>query len=485
MFAETPVRGQPATRPQNLINMNSYTLPSRSIPLSSSWDVIVAGGGPTGCTAAAAAAREGARTLLIEFSGALGGSGTSALVPSWCPFSDKEKIIYRGMAEKVLNDCKAGMPHVAAEHVDWVPIDPERLKRVYDDLVTSSGAQVLFNTFLSAVESDDNGGVSTIIVSNKHGLSALQAKVFVDCTGDADLSAWAGAGFHLGDQSGDMMPATHCFVLSNVDEYALRHLYKDGPGLHASSPGSPCFKIIASGKYPLIPDGHICCNVIGPGTVGFNAGHLWKVDNTKPETVSPALIQGRKMAEQFRDALAEFCPKAFANAFLVMTGSQMGIRETRRIVGDYVLTLDDYISRRSFSDEICRNCYFIDIHHALEDVEKDNAEQKEGLKHTIHYQPGESHGIPYRSLVPKGLRNVLVAGRSISCERIVQGSVRVMPVCLAMGEAAGMAAAHAAQFHDGDVRGVDVDHLRQRLKEEGAYLPEMTEETPSQTLRSE
>lgn len=468
--------------------VNTHTLQARSIPLSGCWDVIVAGGGPAGCTAAAAAARAGAKTLLVEFSGALGGSGTSALVPSWCPFSDKEKVIYRGMAERVLRACNAGMAHVAPDHVDWVPIDPERLKVVYDDLVLSSGAEVLFNTSLAAVECDEQGGVSTVIVSNKRGLSALRAKVYVDCTGDADLSAWAGATFEQGDESGDLMPATHCFVLSNVDEYALRHLHKDGPGLHAKGAGTPIFKILESGRYPLIPDSHICSNVIGPGTVGFNAGHIWKVDNTNPESVSAALVQGRKMAVQFRDALAEFCPRAFANAFLVMTGSQIGIRETRRVVGDYVLTLDDYLRRRSFPDEICRNSYFIDIHHALEDVAKNNAERREGLKHEISYGRGESHGIPYRCLTPKGIRNVLVAGRSISCERIVQGSIRVMPVCLAMGEAAGMAAAHAVRHHDGDVHAVDIQRLREGLKAEGGYLPDVAplagEESASQHAAS-
>jgi len=452
--------------------MDSYTIKSRSIPLSDQWDVIVAGGGPAGCTAAAAAAREGARTLLIETSGALGGSGTSALVPSWCPFSDKEKMIYRGLAERVFNECKSGMPHVGPQDMDWVPIDPERLKRVYDDLVLGAGANVLFNTMLSAVERDGHGGVDALIVSNKQGLSALKAKVYIDCTGDADLSAWAGADFEMGDESGDMMPATHCFILTNVDDYAIRHLYKGGPGLHANSKGGPIFEIIASGRYPLIPDGHLCAITIGPGAVGFNAGHLWKVDNTRPETVSQALVQGRKMANEFLEALAEFCPKAFANAFLVTTGSQMGIRETRRIVGDYVLTFEDYLKRRSFPDEICRNSYYIDIHHALEDVEKNNAAGKEGLKGAVFYGPGESHGIPYRSLTPRGLRNVLVAGRSISCERVVQGSVRVMPVCLAMGEAAGVAAAHAVQHHEGDVHAVNILRLRQRLQEEGAYLPE-------------
>jgi hypothetical protein len=452
--------------------MSHYTLPSQSIPLHEQWDVIVVGGGPSGSTAAAAAAREGAKTLLVESSGALGGCGTNALVPAWCPFSDQEKVIYRGMAQKVFEKCKEGMPQVRREDVDWVPIDPERLKRVYDDLVTSSGAQLLFNTVLSTVMRDGQDGVQTVVVSNKQGLSAYRAKVYIDCTGDADLAAWAGVEFHKGDQEGELAPATHCFVLGNVDDFAYRNLYGSGSRIHGNQRDSPIYKILESGKYPLITDAHICNNLIGPGLVGFNAGHIWNVDNTDPQSVTKGLVLGRKMAEQFRDALAEFCPEAFASAFLVMTGNQIGIRETRRIVGDYVLTMDDYMARRSFPDEICRNSYFIDLHHAAEDVAKNIAERSEGLSNPVHYGPGESHGIPYRCLVPKGIRNVLVAGRSISCERRVQGSVRVMPVCLAMGEAAGVAAAHASRYHCGDVHAVDTALLRQRLKAEGAYLPD-------------
>ena len=450
--------------------MSEYPF-TKSLPLDAGYEVIVVGGGPTGCTAAAAAAREGVRTLLMEASGVLGGSGTGALVPAWCPFSDKEQIIYRGLAETVLNRCKAKQPHVPPAQLDWVPIDPELLKGVYDELVTQHGASVLFHTAVSAVECDEDGSVQTLVVSNKGGLRALQSRVVVDCTGDADVCAWAGATFQQGDERGDVMPATHCFLLTNVDEYAFRTLYASGNRLHSANPASPFYAIIDSGRYPLIPDAHCCCNLVGPGTVGFNAGHLWGVDNTEPQSVSTALIQGRKMARQYRDALAEFCPEAFANAFLVTTGSAVGIRETRRIVGDYVLTLDDYIARCSFPDEICRNSYFIDIHHAFADVKGDLAAREEGLKHKVSYGPGESHGIPYRCLTPQGLRNVLVAGRAISCERIVQGSVRVMPACLAMGEAAGMAAAHAIQHHGSDVHAVDTAHLRERLLEEGAYLP--------------
>lgn len=447
--------------------MATLTL-QRSIPLDETYDVIVVGGGPSGCTAAAAAARDGAKTLLIEQTSSLGGMGTSALVPAWCPFSDKQQIIYRGLAEKVFLEGKKHTPHVPEEQLDWVPIDAESLKRIYDDLVLSHGAKILFNTFLSAVETDGAGRVTSIVVSNKSGLSAYRAKVYIDTTGDADLAAWAGAKFHKGDDQGNpLMPATHCFILSNVSDYHYRH----GPGMHGASKEAPIHQIIASGKYPLIPDVHMCQNTVGPGTVGFNAGHVYNVDNTDPTSISDAVVQGRKLAAAYRDALAEFHPAAFGGAFLVQTGSLIGIRETRRIIGDYELTLEDYLKRRSFDDEICRNSYFIDVHAKVKDAFNNINKAHEWEKYTHHYGPGESHGVPYRCLVPRDLKNVLVAGRSISCEQLVQGSVRVMPVCLAMGEAAGAAAAMALSRDDRDVHQIDVQKLRTRLREAGAYLP--------------
>jgi hypothetical protein len=448
--------------------MKYYALKSRSIPFDDSWDVIVLGGGPAGCAAATAAAREGAKTLLIEQTSSLGGMGTSALVPAWTPFSDQQKIIYRGLAEKVFTETKRGMAHVKSTDLDWVPIDAELLKRVYDDMVTQAGVKVLFNTFFSAVETDDNGTVRAIILSNKSGLSAKSATVFIDCTGDADLCAWAGAEFHKGnDHGGDLMPATHCFLLANVNTEAYLKL----PNLHCGNPQSPIHAIVASKKFPLIPDLHLCQNIVGPGTVGFNAGHVYEVDATDPSSVSKAVMQGRKLAAAYREALAEYMPEAFGNSFLVATGSLLGVRETRRIMGDYVLTLEDYLRRQSFADEICRNSYFIDVHAKVKAAFDDLKKVYEWEEKTFRYGPGESHGIPYRCLTPKGLKNVLVAGRSISAEQMVQGSVRIMPCCLAMGEAAGLAAAMSIP-HQGDIRAIDVDRLRARLKQEGAYLPD-------------
>lgn len=442
--------------------MTEYRLRERALPLDESWDVIVVGGGPSGCTAAAAAAREGAKTLLIEGTGALGGMGTSGLVPAWCPFTDHEKIIYGGMAERVLKACIAGMPHVDADRFDWTPIDAELLKRIYDDLVMESGATILFNSSLASVDADDNGRVNALIVSNKAGLSAFKARAYVDTTGDADLAAWAGADYEKGDENGELQPVTHCFTLTNVDMYGYSHCgsLKYGPRPWAID------AICDSGKYPEIPDHHACNTPIGPGAIGFNAGHIWDVDNTDPFSTSRALVQGRKMAKAFRDACAEFLPAAFANAHLTQTGALIGTRETRRIAGEYCLTFQDLTSLRTFTDEICRNCYFVDVHHKQKDI----GSKEEGADAAYHFPAGASHGIPYRCLVPKGLSNVLVAGRSISTDRLSQGSTRVMPVCLCMGEAAGLAAAMATS-QDGNTGAVDVQALRRRLREEGGYLP--------------
>ena len=448
--------------------MATYHLSSRTIPLNEAYDVIVVGGGPSGCTAAAASAREGAKTLLIEATGCLGGMGTSGMVPCWCPFWDQEKIIYRGLAEKVFTAAKAPMRHVPEKQLDWVPIDAEVLKRVYDDLVTGHGADVLFQTMLSSVERDESGRVTAILVTNKRGLTAYRAAVYIDCTGDADLAVWAGAEYAKGDDvTGEMQAATLCFLMTNVDEYGFWH----GPQMWSGNPNSPIYAILESGRFPLIVDQHFGATMVGPKAFGFNAGHVYDVDSTDPESVSRGLMQGRKIAAQFQAALAEFHPKAFANAFLTATGPVLGVRESRRIRGDYTLTVEDYMRRQTFPDEICRNSYYIDVHGKVSADKKTERIDWEKLQAEIApYGKGDSHGIPYRCLVPQGLSNVLVAGRSISCERLVQGSVRVMPVCLSTGEAAGLAGALAAKG-TGDVRAVNTSALRARLLEEGAYLP--------------
>ncbi len=435
--------------------MGEYVLKSKKISHNDSYEVIVVGGGPAGCSAAIASARNGAKTLLIEATGALGGMGTMGLVPAWCPFSNKEEIIYKGIAEEIFMESKNSLAHIPEEKVDWVEINAEKLKRIYDDKVTGSGANVLFNTFLTDVDAE-NGVVKTIIVSSKLGLTAYSAKIFIDCTGDGDLCAWAGAEYEVGDD-GMVQASTLCFNVSNINEYAYRTHEK----LHNANPNSPIYKMLESGKYPHLSDPHFCNSLVGPDTVGFNAGHLWDVDNTNPKTVTDALIEGRKMSADILSGLKEFCPSIFAGAEISQTAPLMGIRESRRILGDYVLNVDDYMARRGFDDEIGRCCYYIDCHKSKEEKAKNNIGSN-------RYNPGESYGIPYRCLTPKGLKNVLVAGRCISTDRPVQASTRVMPVCLVTGQAAGTATKLALDA--GDVHTVDSQSLRKMLVDIGAYI---------------
>jgi len=447
----------------------SLTLKRNKIKLDEQWDVIVVGGGPSGCAAAIAAAREGAKTLLIEGMGCLGGMGTSGLVPAWTPFSDGKNMVYRGIAEKVFNESKKGVPHEPKGKMDWVAINSEWLKLVYDRMVSESGAKVLFFSHLASVEMKNENEIDAIIISNKAGLTAYRAKVYVDCTGDGDLAAWAGASFTKGNAKGVSMPSTHCFqiVNINVDPKYPGSIYE----LYAGNKSSPIWDMVTSGRYPAIKDGHLCINFIGPNAVGLNAGHLFDVDSTNPRSLSDAMSHGREMANQFLAGFKEFRPKMFSDSFLVNTGQLMGIRESRIIESDYKLTLKDWMARATFPDEIGRNNYYIDIHNSMEEIDKVIKEKSfENLGRPEPYKKGESHGIPYRCLTPKGLKNVLVAGRCISTEQIVQGSTRIQPACLVTGEAAGMAAAHAFQHHKNDVHLVDVGFLRKRLKEEGQFF---------------
>lgn len=427
-------------------------LADRKISVDDTYDIVVAGGGPAGCAAAIAAASEGSRVLLIEATGNLGGLGTSGMVPAWCPFTDGEKIIYRGLAEKIFLESKKGVPHEPADLYDWATINPEYLIGVYDRMVAQSGADILFFSRVAAVEMASDDKVDAVIVANKDGLTAYRPKILIDATGDGDICAWAGAEYLKGDSDGVLQKSTLCFSVANIDTKA----YREGPELHSGhNPDSASARASRTGRFPLL-DTHCCHNLVGPGVVQFNANHIEIKDTTDPRQLSDAMRLGRQVADQHLEMLKEFRPDVFRDAFIVKTAIIPGIRDSRRIVGDYLFTGDDWRARRTFDDEIGRNCYFIDIH-------------KSGVPE-VHYGRGESHGIPYRVLTPKGLRNVLVAGRCISTDEEAYGSLRVMPPCLVTGEAAGVAARLASLSASQDVHSVDVTDLRSRLKARGQYF---------------
>ncbi len=439
------------------------------LPVTARPDVLVVGGGPAGCAAALQAARDGARTLLVEQFACLGGMGTAGLVPAFCPFTDRQQPISGGIAFEILEEMKRGMPHLPPDHLDWVPIDPERLKLVYDRKLAAAGTDVLFLTHFVDGLRDADGRVTDVILHNKSGLQRVRPRVAIDCTGDGDVAAAAGATYEQGaDDTHEMQPCTMCFVLGGVDNDRLQPwLWADDAKNLLLKPAIAAAK--AAGDLDILED---AANVAyqSPATIGLNFSHVFDIDATDAAALSAAHAAGRELVQQLAAFIRKYLPGC-ENAQLVSTGIQIGVRETRRIVGDYVLTLDDYLARRSFPDEIARNAYYIDIHLSRQEWEKNLGREVDWSEKIHQYGPGESHGVPYRCLTPRGLANILVAGRCISTDRPVQGSVRTMPNCLVMGQAAGAAAAMAARDHGGDTRAVNADGLRAHLRSCGAYLP--------------
>ena len=432
----------------------------REIPVRYEVDVFVAGGGPSGVTAAVAAARNGCSVYLAEAMGCFGGQGTAGLVPCFMRFTDGYHFLAAGLGEEILNNLRkeGGIGPDGEDVAERVDFRVEVLKRVYDDLVIGAGVQFTFNTNLIGVEVED-GKVSSVILSAKSGLFAVKAKMYIDCTGDGDLATWAGAPFEKGDEEGNMQAGTLCSLWSDIEWDGADRKDKSEKRLPLG---------FAEGMF-TVEDRHLPGMLrVGRHTGGGNISHAFGVDNTDEVSVTKAYIESRKTILEYEQFYKKFM-KGYDQMELVTTGSIMGIRETRRIMGDYVLCLDDFKNQAVFEDEIGRYSYPVDIHESkpgLESFQKFEA----AFRGNLRYQPGESYGIPYRTLVPQGLSNVLVAGRCISCDRHIQGSIRVMPGCYITGQAAGAAASIAVK-NNVDNRGVDVKELQHLLKSMGAYLP--------------
>jgi len=451
---------------------------SFDLPVSADVDVLVAGGGPAGVAAALSAARNGARVLLVEKMGLLGGSATTAQVPAFAPFSDRTKSVVRGIGWEMLTEmlARTGRPVPDPDvylvpqdkaRMDWVPIDVEALKCLYDDLCETAGVEVLFHTFVPEVVVEETRRITAVVLANKDGLSLARAKVFVDATGDADLAARAGCPFHQGDESGATQGMTLCFTVAGGSrETYLGYVHRTGDGFLARLVA----EARAAGDYDL-PDASLVGLSFKNETIaGANMGHVYGHDSTNARSVSAAEREGRRVVRKLLPFLRKYVPGQ-QDLFLVSTGPHIGVRESRRIVGDYTLTLDDYLACRTFPDDIARCAYFIDIHAVTSEkaARAKSISDSNGEKKSYALPPGKSHGIPYRCLLPQGIENLLVAGRCLSADRAVQGAARVMPFCFAMGEAAGLAAALAAQG-SGRAREVNVADLQSGLRAQGAWL---------------
>jgi hypothetical protein len=442
----------------------------RSIPVRHDVEVFIAGGGPSGVAAAVSAAQQGAKVFLAEGQSYFGGMATAGLVPGFPKFSDGINFLAGGVGWQVYERCRdTGVfgPDYNPNRkyrLDSNPIHAEGLKRVYDSLMTDSGADFTFQTHLVAVNAK-NGHVQCAICHSKSGLFAVKAHTYVDCTGNGDLAVLAGAPFEKGDEQGNMQAGTLCSLWSGIDWKRVR-----AAGQYGKWPLGQSAKLkqaIDDGVF-TVKDLHLPGIWLNGRTQGGgNIGHAFGVDGTDERSITQALLRERKKVLEYERYYKEYCT-GFEKMELATTGSLLGVRETRRIMGDYVMTLEDYKRRATFADEIGRYNNEVDIHASSADPKE--LERMKKLFDTTGYREGESYGIPYRSLTPRSLENVLVAGRCISVDRYVLGSIRVAAGCFITGQAAGAAAALTAAKQT-STRGIDVKQLQQRLKDMGAFLP--------------
>jgi hypothetical protein len=418
-------------------------------------EVVVAGGGPAGIAAALAAARQGRSVRLIEAHSCLGGMGTAGMVPAFMQFSDGINFLAGGIGQEILDALRAGDGTVPP---DGMGIRAEILKRVYEEMLLEAGVEFTYHTRLVDVTIED-GRVREVVCAGKSGLFAARAGSFVDGTGDGDLAVFAGAKWEKGDAAGDMMAGTLCSLWAGVD---WEKVYDSGLG----TGGGRLEEAFRDGVF-TVEDPHLPGMWrVGEALGGGNIGHTFGVDGTDEESMTDAFVSGRRQLQEYERYYRDYL-EGFEEMELAATGSLLGIRETRRIMGDYVLNVDDFRRRAVFEDEIGRYSYPVDLHAGRPG--RESYEDFHQKFQSLRMDEGESYGIPYRILTPKGLKNVLVAGRCVSTDRDMLSSIRVMPGCYITGQAAGVAAAMAADGQN--VHEVDVDAVQGKLKEMGAYLP--------------
>jgi hypothetical protein len=409
------------------------------------WDVVVCGGGTAGATAAIAAGRQGAKTLVIEQFGSLGGTQTNAWVTPMMPNYVGPFKLSRGLNLEITKEQTQMQPAGDFQHgEDWY--DPTALALILDNLAEGAGVTCLFNaTIIGAKVQDER--IQAVEVATRAGRMDIHGKCFIDCTGDADLSLYAGAEMMGGNEEGVHQPMTLRFTMGAVNMGRARESLKQflrvdtedymemGYGEAKESPmRDDICRAVAEGVLEEDDLGYFqLFSVNGrEGELAFNAPRIAGLDPLDPFAISRAYQIGR--AKIFR--IASFMKSTyggFENSFVSVIAPLMGIRESRRVVGEYVLTEDDHLSCRKFEDAIARNRYPIDIH------------LKQGGIDYRKFPPGEWHDVPYRSIVVKGFDNLWVAGRCLSATFVAQSAVRIQSVCRAMGEAAGVAAALAAE----------------------------------------
>ncbi len=466
-------------RPEERITV---TLPPRQANLVGSCDVLVVGGGPAGLGAALGSAATGVNTVLVERYGFLGGNATAALVMPLMSFhTEHPRREQLGSHTLLPTDHGPGDPVIAgavraflARLVErggalapsiqtgfTVPFDPEQFKLTALELLDESGVQFLFHAFASGLVGE--GRCEGVVFETKAGPQLVLARMIVDATGDGDIAALAGAPYEIGREAdGQVQPMTLMFRMGEFEhaafeEYIAAHK-NQWRGVHGL--WDLVAQATAAGELELPREDILFFATPHPREVSVNSTRVTQTVpllGVNPFDLSYAEWVSRRQMRQIVAFLRKYVP-GFEQAYLVQSGVQVGVRETRRIRGDYYLGADDILSARKFDDVVARSTYPIDLHNPT------------GTGTILHRLPGgESYDIPLRCLLPKGLDNVLIAGRCISGSHEAHSSYRVMPVCMAVGQAAGACAALAALKNTLPRQLVPADVQRELLRQ-GANL---------------
>jgi hypothetical protein len=424
-----------------------------SYPIFDEADVVVLGSGSAGSTAALAAARSGADTLLIERYGFLGGTSVMVLDTFYGFYTPGvSRRIVGGLPWEIVERLRASSGILERPNTygagTGVTYDPESLKVVWEQMALASGVRLLFHTLCVDVIKEGER-IIALLVANKRGLGLIKAKVFVDASGDADICYRAGAPFEDAFKAGHAQSMTTTFRLGNVDE--SRALAVKRSDLEQAMRAANM-----SGEYRLPREEGSVHRTTLPGVVATNMTRVANVDATDPAAVTAAEVEGRRQALEYTRFLRDNIP-GYENAFLMNFSTQIGIRETRRIYGQYRLTREDALSARRFPDAIAQCGAPIEDHNA-------------GSSTRWEYIPdSDTYDIPFRSLLPQTVSNVVTAGRCLSADHDAHASVRSMAQCMAMGQAAGTAAAYAVRDNVA-LTEIDVNVLQSHLRTEGVLF---------------